>query len=133
MAPAMGAAFQPVHVQKLFFIIDRRLADYIGGPKFNFRPYHYGPFDAAVYDELATLAVRGEVEIIQPSQFSMRRFRLTVVGQAHGGQILAAQEPGVRDFLDRVCKFVLGLDFNQLVSAIYENFPGMKGRSVFPP
>ena len=48
-AAGPGAAFDPIRVQKLLFLIDREASDQIGGPFFDFQPYHYGPFDRAIY------------------------------------------------------------------------------------
>ena len=50
------AAFAPVQVQKLFFLLDENVADELGGRQFDFQPYYYGPFDREVYAELQTLA-----------------------------------------------------------------------------
>jgi hypothetical protein len=49
LAAAGGnAAFTPVQVQKLLFLIDREAGRLVGGPHFDFLPYDYGPFDRAV-------------------------------------------------------------------------------------
>ncbi len=45
-AAGPGAAFDPIRVQKLLFLIDREVTERIGGPFFHFRPYHYGPSTA---------------------------------------------------------------------------------------
>ncbi len=50
-----NASFTPAQAQKLFFLIDRKAASLVDGPHFDFQPYDYGPFDKAVYDELARL------------------------------------------------------------------------------
>ncbi len=55
-----NATYSPVQVQKLFFLIDRKAAHLLAGPHFAFRPYDYGPFDPAVYDELTILGFAGQ-------------------------------------------------------------------------
>lgn len=62
-AAGESAAFSPVQVQKLFFLLDREASHLTGGPHFAFRPYDYGPFDYAVYDEINELANRGLAEV----------------------------------------------------------------------
>jgi uncharacterized protein len=63
LAASDGATHSPVQVQKLFFLLDSEIPSYTGGPHFHFIPYDYGPFDAAVYDELANLEEQGFVVI----------------------------------------------------------------------
>jgi hypothetical protein len=131
LAPARGASFTPVQVQKLFFLLDARVAKLVGGPYFHFQPYHYGPFDAGVYTALEDLARRRLVEIERGSQSTMRTFRLTPAGQDSGERALAALDGRAQEFIRTACTFVRRLSFSALVSAIYKSFPAMKERSVF--
>ena len=55
--------YSPVQLQKLFFLIDRLLSKKIGKEFFHFEPYHYGPFDQAVYEELNILYIKDLIEI----------------------------------------------------------------------
>jgi hypothetical protein len=34
--------FLPVHVQKVFFLLDKEASNVTGGPYFSFKPYDYG-------------------------------------------------------------------------------------------
>jgi hypothetical protein len=54
----------PVQIQKLLFLLDKRAAAKLGGPFFNFEPYHYGPFDREIYDQLDAFAQNGLIEIV---------------------------------------------------------------------
>ena len=38
-AGGAGARYDPVRVQKLFFLIDREIPEFIDGPYFHFEPY----------------------------------------------------------------------------------------------
>jgi hypothetical protein len=76
------ATYTPVQVQKLFFLIDREAAVYLSGPHFNFKPYDYGPFDKAVYDELQYLTKIGLADIVQGDR--ARLYMLTAEGYAIG-------------------------------------------------
>ena len=58
LAASRGAAHSPVQMQKLLFLLDKRLANELGGPHFNFIPHHYGPFDRTIYDLLEQLATQ---------------------------------------------------------------------------
>jgi uncharacterized protein len=129
MAPANGASHTPVQVQKLLFLIDREAAAMLGGPFFNFRPYHYGPFDKTVYKELEALGDAGLVDI--HGGISMRSFALTPLGQEQGDQLLGALEAPAQDYIRRASEFVRGLSFSALVSAVYKAYPEMRANSVF--
>jgi hypothetical protein len=56
LAAAEGRAYTPVQIQKAVFVICDQLPHLIDdGPRFNFAPYDYGPFDGDVYTEIAML------------------------------------------------------------------------------
>lgn len=129
MSPAKGAPFSPVQIQKLLFLIDRNIAEYVGGPHFNFQPYSYGPFDKEVYMTLEILADKGEVFIDTDGRY--RKYRLTVTGQQRGEQIFASLPPNIQEYLTELSGFVRGLTFTQLVAAIYKEYPEMRRNSVF--
>jgi uncharacterized protein YwgA len=130
LSPAGGAPHTPVQVQKLLFLLDRNASASFGGAKFNFQPYHYGPFDRAVYLTLEDLAQKGMVEITQ-NIGNWSDYRLTSDGQARGGQVLAGLDERTRSYIERVSAFVRSLSFTELVSAIYKAYPEMRERSVF--
>src|SRR5262249_34570030 len=102
----------------------------VGGPYFNFRPYHYGPFDSAVYVILDALRREGLLEIIGANT-SSRAYALTGGGQKEAERLLNLQEPKARNFIVHSSEFVRSLNFSALVSAIYKAFPDMRANSVF--
>lgn len=129
LSPGGGYKYSPVQVQKLFFLIDRQIPDEIGGPHFQFEPYHYGPFDRAVYQQLEHLAARGLVVI--DSTGTPRTFALTPEGEAFGKAALVGAPERGRNFIQRASEFVRNQSFSSLVSAIYKAFPDMRVNSVF--
>ncbi len=132
MSPAHTGPFSPVQVQKLFFLLDRNIAEQINGPHFDFEPYDYGPFDKAVYDELGEMSDDGFVEIIEPGSFgSTRTYRLTSEGYETGKKSLDKLPETVQQYILEVVEFVRSLSFAQLVSAIYQAYPDTKVNSVF--
>jgi hypothetical protein len=132
LAAESGAAFAPVQVQKLFFLVDENIANEIGGRAFAFAPYDYGPFDRAVYQELGTLCRMGFVNIedVGPSA-GRRRYSLTPHGQAAGEQALNSLSAIARDYIAKVSAWVRSMSFAQLVGAIYRSYPEMRVNSVF--
>jgi uncharacterized protein len=129
MFPGGGYRYTPVQVQKLLFLIDRQIPRQVGGPHFNFEPYHYGPFDIDVYAQLDRLAGDGFVAINQYS--SPRTFTLTAGGAVKGSAALDSLPAPTRDFIVTTSLFVQAQSFSSLVSAIYKAFPDMKQNSVF--
>jgi uncharacterized protein len=130
LAAGNGAIHTPVQIQKLFFLIDRKLAG-IGGPFFNFIPYDYGPFDKDVYRAVEALSEGGDAEIIRNPCLSLNEYRLTPEGQKKGELILNSLDSNNSDFIKRLSEFVRSLSFAELVSAIYQAYPEMKANSVF--
>jgi len=131
MATCGGHTYTPVQLQKLLFLLDRRVAPDLSGPQFNFRPYHYGPFDKAVYDELDVLEHKGMVEIIREPHLKLRKYRLRPEGEKVGSEALAKLDDKTRDYVQKLSSFVRTASFPQLVSAIYQAYPDMRVNSVF--
>lgn len=129
MAPGAGYRYTPVQVQKLLFLVDRQIPEHVGGPHFNFEPYHYGPFDANVYHELERLADLGYVAI--DHSYELRTFALTPDGLNRGASLLNTLRPNIKDFVVQASEFVRAHSFSSLVSAIYKAFPEMRVNSVF--
>lgn len=128
--PPGGVPHTPAQVQKLLFLLDRNPADLLGGTKFNFQPYHYGPYDQDVYSTLADLADQGLVEITQ-NRGGWHDYRLTPDGQTRASQLMAGVDERARSYIERLSAFVRSLSFPDLVAAIYKAYPEMRARSVF--
>jgi hypothetical protein len=129
LATAKGQSLSPVQVQKLFFLLDARVSEQIGGAYFAFEPYDYGPFDAGVYQDIDALVRRGFATVDRSSY--VRRYQLTPEGQDRGAALLSELPAPVQNFAQRCCDFVRAHGFAELVSAIYREFPDMKVNSVF--
>src|SRR4051812_31050396 len=95
LSTAEGKPFTPVQLQKLFFLLDARASEDLGGPYFQFKPYDYGPFDSSVYHCAARL--RGEELLDVDTSTSVRRYALTPKGQQEGKSLLAKLNPRVQD------------------------------------
>jgi hypothetical protein len=131
MATCCGHTYTPVQLQKLLFLLDERASADLGGPHFDFKPYHYGPFDKAVYDELDILEQQGLVEVIREPHLKVRKYRLRPGGAEQGVQELEKLDPKTKDFVHKLSEFVRNASFPQLVSAVYEAYPAMRVNSVF--
>jgi len=131
MATCCGHTYTPVQLQKLLFLLDKRVPKETGGPHFDFQPYHYGPFDKDVYNELNTLENEGLVEIINDSELEVRKYRLLPNGAKFGEEALGKLDKATGEYVHKLSDFVRTASFPQLVSAIYEAYPEMRVNSVF--
>lgn len=129
MATAERQFFSPVRVQKLFFLIDKNIAESLGGPFFDFEPYNYGPFDKSVYTTLESMSTEGFIEIVP--EYTWKSYRLTEIGQAEGTRLLAILPVAIQKYIGELSIFVRSMSFSQLVSAIYKAYPEMRTNSVF--
>ena len=123
------ASFSPVQVQKLFFLLDREIPQFVGGPYFDFTPYDFGPFDKEVYGALDGLDLPGLAEKTSDGRY--RRYSLTPEGLARGRDQFAAFPEDVQKYISQLATWVRSLSFSQLVSAIYRAYPEMKANSIF--
>ncbi|MFB3787354.1 MAG: hypothetical protein ACE15F_13395 [bacterium] len=121
--------YTPVQVQKMFFLIDKNIPQYIDGPQFDFKPYDYGPFDKEVYSTIEDLAKTGDAIV----KFDGRKnlYELTEQGLEKGNAIWNQLPPLVKEYLTNVSEYVRSLSFTELVSSIYQAYPEMRVHSVF--
>ena len=134
LAAVPDASFEPVQVQKLFFLIDENISDVLNGKQFAFEPYDYGPFDKAVYMELEALGKRGLVHITAPVSglsMSSRCYSLTYAGQRQGEKEIAKLPDYIQKYLKKLSEWVRSLSFAELVGTIYKVYPNMRANSIF--
>lgn len=129
LSAANEASFTPVQIQKLFFLLDKKIPQEISGPLFDFQPYDYGPFDKAVYRELDELEQMGLVETLSNGRW--REYRLTTEGQYRGQGEFQLLPKRAQDYIVAVVHFVRSLSFSELVRSIYAAYPEMAVNSVF--
>ena len=130
MASSEGEALNAVQVQKLFFILDRKIPEQIGGARFDFSPDCYGPYDADVYREFETLQERGLALVIGKG-LECKAWRLTVKGHALALRLQQQLPRPARDYVRRLSEWLRPLSFQQVVSAVYRTFPDMAVNGAF--
>jgi uncharacterized protein len=99
--------------------------------RYDFQPYDYGPFDSQVYSDVESLERRGLAEISQQPGTQWRTYAASQRGIAEGRRLVQQLTDDQRAVLAKIVNLVRSLSFNDLVSAIYRAYPGMKARSVF--
>ncbi len=127
-AAGPGASFDPIRAQKLMFLIDREVSDRIGGPFFHFKPYHYGPFDRAIYDVIGRLVEAGTVRVDNSGPYN--RYQLTESGHRRGEATLASLPASVADYMRRAARWICLMPYRRMLAAIYREYPEMAVNSV---
>ena len=128
-AGGAGAQFDPVRVQKLLFLVDKEIPQFVEGPHFGFKPYNYGPFDVVVFQELDALSMENEVCV---NHNGYRLYSLTDSGHARGAAMLAELPQEIAHYLKDAAQWVLSQTFRQLLVAIYQRYPDMAVNSIVP-
>lgn len=130
LSSSKGASYSPVQLQKLFFLIDKTVGNIIGGPYFNFEPYHYGPFDKEVYSNIELLS---RIDLVDSNKSSSnhRSYRLTVSGQEYGERILSSYPLEYQTYFSKIDEFVRSLSFQELIETIYKHYPETRVNSIF--
>ena len=132
LAAANGRPFSPAQIQKAAFLVSRNLPNLVDqGPKYNFVPYDYGPFDQAVYADAEAMRADGEVEISPSPLGRWNIYAATDAGIARGAVVASRMDSRSRKYIHGVVDWVRSLSFQQLVKAIYEQYPEMRENSIF--
>lgn len=132
LAADPGASFEPVQVQKFFFLLDENVTVAPDEKHFEFQPYDYGPFDKDVYAELEDMESLGLVRVSPPvGHFSSRNYSLTFEGQEKGREEFAELDAAEQKYIKEISNWVRSLSFARLVGSIYKAYPEMRKNSIF--
>jgi hypothetical protein len=116
--------FDAIRTMKSAFIVSQRgLVEWRG--LFDFQPYDYGPFDAAVYRSRDSLLGQGLLERTGGYDACM----LTEDGQRHVGELEARLGENA-DWLKRIGRWASSRSFAQLLREVYAEYPEYAARSI---
>lgn len=118
----------PVQAVKMLFLMEKKASEALGGAKYHFVPYDYGPFDQSVYTELDGLRNAGLIEVIEGRP---RLYHLTESGRQTASAAVGRLDPHVAEYFSKLGRWIASLSFSQLVSAIYREYPEMRANSIF--
>ena len=132
LSAAGGRSYTPAQIQKALFLINQNTPEIItSGPRYNFIPYDYGPFDSSVYSDIDGLAKNGEVVVARSDFGRWNTFSASDQGLARGRLILAEIPPHNLKYIREVSEWVRAQSFSTLVKSIYTAYPQMKVNSIF--
>jgi hypothetical protein len=127
---ARGRGLSPVQLQKVLFLLGKKLPQEVGPNFYDFQPYNYGPFDSAVYSDADVLSFGGLVSIAK-SGGGYNEYSPTPKGLEYAENLKQAAPPRALAYLDRAVQWAQTLSFSGLVRAIYDKYPEYRKNSVF--
>lgn len=128
---ARGKALSPVQLQKVLFLLGERQRSFVGKQYYHFIPHNYGPFDRLIYVDAKRLQDRGLIAIEEVPGQRWGEYAGTSTGMAIAEQLRADVPASVIECLDGLVGWARRCTFDELVNAVYEEFPGMRQNSIF--
>ena len=121
----------PVQIQKALFLFGQEAGGLIGTKFYSFKPYDYGPFDAAIYDDLRRMKNEGHVgEEWRPGR-NWKDYMITEAGQNVASGLDKDGESRLTEFLGRIVEWVKARSFSDLLRSVYAAYPDFAVNSVF--
>lgn len=122
----------PVQLQKVVFLLQKNLdTKNRAGLEYNFKPYHYGPFDAQIYTDVETLSARGLVSPKKRVGSSWSSYHITERGSEQAQGLSARLSHGAYSYVGELVAWVQAKSFQTLIASIYKKYPEYKVRSIF--
>lgn len=132
LAAGGGRAYEPAQIQKATFLVSTNLPNIVHrGPKFDFVPYNYGPFDRNVYVEAEQLRDAGRALIVPSCKGQWMTYAASGAGVEEGNASLQRLRKKTNSYIQSVSEWVLAQSFGSLVKAIYDEYPEMRQNSIF--
>ena len=129
---ATEKALTPVQLQKSLFMLEKTLPDdFVAEGYYEFEPYDYGPFDAAIYQDADLLANQQLVNIVSSSTGRWSEYSIGRVGLHRVDEIQSELPENVQVYVRQLVEWIQTKSFSQLVRYIYDRYPEYKVNSVF--
>lgn len=128
IAAADGEKVTPAQLQKVAFLVGMEFPQEVPSDYYEFRKYNYGPFSADVYRDAEQLDREGKISISIHPRGGWREYAATVKGSRIDLKQIPAE---MTVFIEDKVNWALGLSFQELVRAIYIEFPEYRENSVF--
>ena len=131
ISAAGGKSLTPAQLQKSLFLVGEGFPAAVKPDFYEFQPYDFGPFSAAIYHDADLLASEGHVARQQVPGKRWSEYMATREGLGEASELGKAVSPEVLDYIRKVVKWAQSVSFQQLIRTIYAMFPAYKVRSVF--
>jgi uncharacterized protein len=131
LAASGQGMLSPVQIQKTMFIFKQGAKAVLSTDNFyDFIPYNYGPFDAAIYRDLDVLEMGGLTQVFNRYHGGQRRYGITPAGRQKA-DLVGTGNDHLTDYLAQVTQWVEGKSFADLIRAVYQQWPEFRANSVF--
>jgi hypothetical protein len=128
---ADGKGLSPVQLQKCLFLLGQKLPTQVDDSFYHFIAHNYGPFDSSIYLDAKLLADEGLVNISQTTGTRFPIYTITSEGSEVARELEGRMPPHVTEYIKRLVIWSQSLSFEQLIRAIYKNYPEFSVNSVF--
>ena len=126
-----GGVLSPVQIQKALFLFGQEVGGMLGTDFYSFEPYDYGPFDAAVYDDLRRMTNAGQVREDWDPGRNWKSYTITMAGRRAALALEMKSDARLTEFLERIVVWVKGRSFSELLRSVYAAYPEFAVNSVF--
>ena len=127
IASAEGNPLQPVHLQKVAFLVAQEYERELPEDYYEFDKYRYGPFSAIIYADAELLEYWGLIEIRWQQHNSRREYSIS---DRHVIEDLGIPEH-ILTYIRETVTWARKQSFQELVRSIYSMFPEYQENSVF--
>lgn len=120
---------------KLVFLVQKKVIEElrlgITPDSYRFRALNYGPFSEDVYDDLATLQIRG-LAAVDGDNEAVQSFHLTDKGRGLLSRLVQNRviPPSVFSAIQDVKEAYGDLPLDKLIERVYSQYPAYTGRSL---
>ena len=121
----------PVQLQKTLFLIKEASLPNLPDDFYDFVPYHFGPYDAQVYQDADALQERGLMVRHRAAGGTWTDTSITGSGRSKAEALEGELPEDSKNYLHKVVEWAQRLTFSQLVGAIYRKYPNYRANSVF--
>lgn len=128
IAAARGESVTPAQLQKVAFLLGQEFPDEMPDNYYQFQKYDYGPFDVKIYRDAEKLQSKGLVSIAVNSRGGWKEYAATKKGLSKTPEDVSE---AVAEYIDQKVRWARGLSFQELVRAVYREFPAYRENSVF--
>ena len=121
----------PVQLQKTLFLVGQEGLPDASNPYYKFTPYHFGPFDPAIYQDADKL--HGEDLLVRHRSAEGTWVDTAITGSGRTKALTLEEElpDRVVAYIHKLVSWAQRLSFRELVSAVYSKYPDFRANSVF--
>jgi len=119
-----------VRIQKSLFLFAER-SKALASEKYDFVPYHYGPFSFGIYPDLDRLVAQGLLRLELETASTSPRYALTAAGVSAVEELSRSAPPERLALLRSLREWVTERSFRNLLNDVYRLYPRYAVNSIF--